>query len=145
MARGKDIRGFSADLDKFAKKVGVDTHTAVKKLALDIFSDIVHLTPVDTGYAQVNWFISIGRRVGGITPGGKRASFRRKSGGSASANAIGRAAAKVEEANPGQVIWLQNNVPYIQMLEAGSSKQAPSGMVALSLVNWKERLRRFLV
>ena len=39
----------------------------------------------------------------------------------------------VGNAQPGESIWISNNLPYITALEDGHSKQAPAGMVALSL------------
>jgi hypothetical protein len=45
-------------------------------------------------------------------------------------------AATVAGAKAGDVVYFQNNMPYAQRLEQGWSKQAPIGMVALTVVEW---------
>lgn len=136
------ILEFEGDLDKFAKQVGIDVDTVVKRVAFDLFERIVKKTPVDTGRARASWNISIGEPVFTVAPDGKsamnEADIRAKA---ARALAAGR---KLTEP-----VWITNNLPYIIVLEEGGypinpkqktgktkggfSVQAPHGMVALSI------------
>jgi hypothetical protein len=57
-------------------------------------------------------------------------------------NAIATGAAEIAAVStPYQTIWLFNNVPYIEALEMGHSKQAPAGMLKIAIVNAVAGLR----
>lgn len=45
--------------------------------------------------------------------------------------------ALIAAAKAGDVLYFQNNMPYAKRLEQGWSKQAPLGMVALTVVEWQ--------
>lgn len=45
-------------------------------------------------------------------------------------------AAVIATTKAGDVVYFQNNLPYAKRLEQGWSKQAPIGMVALTVVEW---------
>lgn len=121
-------RQFFIDLDKFANSIDLDVVTVQKKLALDIFADVVAGTPVDTGRAMNNWNISVevpDRTV--VQTGGSEQAIQ----------TIKQAAAlgEVSKLEPFQTIWISNSLDYIQFLEEGSSDQAPNGWVEQSLRN----------
>lgn len=133
---------FEGDLDKFAKQVGIDYDTVVKRVAFDLFTRIVQKTPVDTGRARASWNISIGEPVFTVAPDNQpamtEADIRAK------ASRMLAAGRKLTEP-----VWITNNLPYIIVLEEGGypinpkkktgktkggfSVQAPHGMVALSI------------
>jgi hypothetical protein len=96
------------------------TGEAAASMALGIHGRLVEGTPVDTGWARSNWLPSVG------TP---RAETVGEPG---SLNAGAADLGKLEVADWGIAngpIYITNNVPYIQRLNAGSSKQAPAGFV----------------
>ena len=74
------------------------------------------MTPVDTGRARGNWHCTVGTPFAGQDATGIDGSIQA---------AIPRRA--------GSVVYLTNNVPYIQKLEYGGSQQAPAGMVRVSV------------
>ncbi|MDP1948716.1 MAG: hypothetical protein Q8L77_14585 [Nitrospirota bacterium] len=140
---------FEGDLDKFAKQVGIDFDTVVKKVAFDLFTRIVQKTPVDTGRARASWNISIGEPVFTVAPDNQPAITEADISAKASrALAAGR---KLTEP-----VWITNNLPYIIVLEHGGypinpkkktgktkggfSVQAPHGMVALSIEEVKLKM-----
>lgn len=93
------------------------------KYAVDLLAGVVMMTPVDTGRARGNWTVESGGSSS--TPGID------KNGGqtiAAGAGVIDRATAK----GIPQTITLANNLPYIEVLENGSSRQAPHGMVVVT-------------
>ena len=109
---------FSGDMRRFVAKTTSDHNTITRVATLELFSGIVKLTPVDTGRARGNWLTGVHRPVTGETE---------------RLDKTGRSAiAEISENTPagaGQVTYLSNNLPYIEDLERGSSKQAPEGMV----------------
>ncbi|MDH0157355.1 HK97 gp10 family phage protein [Stutzerimonas stutzeri] len=107
---------FSGDIRSFTTKT-TQAHGKIARVAtLELFSGVIRATPVDTGRARGNWQTSVGAPVNGeIAREGDAAAL-----------------AEVEAKTPqgaGQVTYLSNNLPYIDELERGSSKQAPEGMV----------------
>lgn len=128
------MTSFSLQIDQFAKRAGSAADLVVRKVCLDLFSDITNNTPVDTGRARANWFASIN------TPSNARVEYA--GAASAAANqAISDAQAAIAKAT-GNVLWISNNLPYIYRLEfEGWSKQAPNGMVRLAIDRAERAMR----
>ena len=101
----------------------------VKNLVLDCVAELVPATPIDTGWARSNWVPRIGRpftELAGSYPltGGKL-DFGPQSGGVAAV-----AASYKTVFGP---VYITNNVPYIQLLDDGHSKQASEGWVGRAI------------
>lgn len=125
---------FTMDIKAFADRAGEAADLVVRKICLDLFSDITINTPVDTGRARANWLASVG------VP--NTATFEYASSPqAASGKAIADAQTAIAQA-PGNVFWISNNLPYIYRLEfEGWSKQAPNGMVRLAIDRAQRRMR----
>ena len=95
---------FSIDLQRFKAKSLEQLETVARKIAITAYRRIIMRTPVKTGKARGNWQCTIG------------------------SPAIGAWAPLSPTA-----FYLTNNLPYIGRLEHGSSKQAPAGMVAVTI------------
>jgi hypothetical protein len=108
-----DAKAVVKALEEFSAKV-------VKAITLEITSNLIKSTPVDTGWARANWVPSVGTPAGG-TVGSPR-------GVSAGAQAAGQAKVAGYKITQGNV-FITNNVPYILRLNDGSSTQAPSGFI----------------
>lgn len=139
--RATNLPQFNVDLDKFARNLRIDTVTLVKKVGFDLFSSIVRRTPVDTGWARANWFMTVSFPDYTSQPAGPRQAYK-GGGGGAQAQATARANRTIGEYQSLESLWIQNNTPYIAMLESGSSQQAPSGMVAVTLLEFARMVRR---
>lgn len=120
MARYKTAQSafnFSADLEKLGKAMGIDSANEVAViLGLQIQKGITLKTPVDTGRARANWFMAEGAAI--------EASSLEKTP---------RTYARGDFQGKGAVIFITNSLPYIVPLEYGHSKQAPAGMVRVTL------------
>lgn len=114
------------------KQVKVDIRQSTTKeiirLALDIHSELVDNppqgTPVDTGWASVNWWPSVGTPATGNTG--------RPDEGSAGSRASQQAAGVTQVLSytlSTAPIYITNNVPYINRLNNGWSQQSPAGFV----------------
>ena len=118
------MAGFGAQLKKFEDNSLDKVTTITRAIALEVFRRVILKTPVDTGRARGNWQCTIS------VPAASVADVEDKGGG----KAIAQAADEVMGWEPSKVvIFLTNNLPYIQRLDDGYSQQAPSGMVAVTL------------
>jgi hypothetical protein len=106
------------------KKLRVQADRAFRALVLEATRRIVLRTPVDTGRARGNWHISIGQPEFTANP-----PEETDKGGSTT---IVEANGKIDNANSGDTVYLTNGLPYVPVLEDGSSKQAPGGMVKVT-------------
>lgn len=88
---------------------------------------MVERSPVSTGRFKNNWQCGIG-------------AINRET--ASNDDAIGRTAAILPAWTPGQTIMLTNSLPYSYRLEHGWSKQAPSGMVRLTVQNYSRALAK---
>lgn len=87
---------------------------------------IMEKTPVDTGRARANWNTTAGEADVATDEGLTSADVASKQ--SAGAGTISK-----HDFTKGESIFVANGLPYIEELENGSSKQAPNGMVELTL------------
>ena len=123
----KNTTQFKLDLKKFGEQSEETFEKVFRKIALDIDSSVILGTPVDTGRARGNWFTTIGNPSGAVDAGGS------------AGKAIGQLNAAVAQLKLGDTIWMANNLPYINRLENGWSKQAPAGMVAINVARFKSK------
>lgn len=138
---------FALDLSRFVQHARGNARLVVKKVVLDLGSSIVMKTPVgdpDTwlmpappgyvgGRARGSWQYQKGTPAEG-EPGGVDAG-----GGSS----IGRIMAGVASGDAAAVHYITSNVPYMRELEyEGHSKQAPAGMVRVSVVEFQSHVDR---
>jgi len=123
-----NLSKLTVDLDKIAESLGLEVVTVQKKLAFDIFADIVADTPIDTGRAMNNWNISVG------TPD-RSTTERGGSEGGIAGTKRGDATAALGGLRPFSTVWISNSLPYIIFLNEGSSDQAPSGFIEKNVFN----------
>ena len=97
-------------------------------LYFDLLRDVILKTPVDTGRARGGW--GAGAEAVGIRVPAKQG------------HAEGRARSEFSAAKRGNAVRLvtTNRVDYIEHLEAGTSTQAPFGMVRLAYRELEMRL-----
>lgn len=116
---------FSLDLSRFVAKTNNRVDLAVRKVMLEVFRRVVMKSPVQTGRFRGNW------NIGYLSPNRGASEFTDPTG----AATLSRITAAVQAApiNDGASVFLTNSLPYALELEHGSSKQAPAGMVKVTL------------
>lgn len=120
---------FFKELDQFEDELRRSAEAAVRKTVKKLYNNIVTRTPVDTGYAKSNWKFTLGSARGNLLPRPSRKFY-------------GPPSQMFLTSIPfGSIITIYNNTPYIKYLENGHSRQAPSGMVALSMVEAEAMLQ----
>lgn len=115
---------FSDDLRRFEDKTLNKMRRAVRKITLDAFSNVIMMSPVKSGRFRGNWQAAIGSAPSGTVEAVDETG----------AIVIAKVAGVTEGMEPGDVVYLVNNLPYAQRLEDGySTTQAPNGMVKLTV------------
>lgn len=124
MSNEQNIRKFRVDLERVADAIGVEACEVVQQAAGEIWVRVIARTPVDTGYAQSGWTLSSGAPSGYVPRPGTRSKPR------------------MGQMRCGDVLWVVNNVEYINELENGHSKQAPSGMLGVTVAEIEDWMQR---
>ena len=127
-----DLEQFNKAVAGFELKVVPEKANQFKRaIALQILARVVMMTPVDTGRARGNWQVSINTiNIGELS--------RLDSNGPGT---IQTESEKIGDVQPGDAIWIHNNLPYIHVLEDGSSAQAPTGMLRVTLAEIESQFR----
>lgn len=124
--------GFAADIEKFTLKAKLKSDLLVRKVVFDVASELIKLSPVDTGMFRANWFVSNGVPTTETTRTPDRTGLV----------SVGRAHEAVNYIKAGGVSYIVNNLPYGMRLEYGSSDQAPVGMVRITAMRWQTIVNR---
>ncbi len=130
-------------LAKHSKLSITKQNRAIKKAIIKTWGKIIKLTPVGDpdlwkgkapkgyvgGRARGNWFIGT--------------ELTNKTGGPIKTKGGSYVAKHTPKNIIGTTLYLYNNLPYIHRLEYGAhSKQAPKGMVRISLLGWRKELQK---
>lgn len=128
---------FAVDLQRFAEKCGERADDAVGNIVVRIAQELDKRSPVGDalywknpppkgyigGHFRANWQLGVGSmpvgEIPGVDPSGTKT--------------LGRIMAEIPEQASGKVYWIANNTKYAQRLEYGWSRQAPQGMVGLTV------------
>lgn len=124
---------FSLDISRWIEKAKGNADKVTRAAAVLAAQGVVQMSPVDTGRFRGNWQLGIGSvnadTSSPVDPGG--------------AQVLGRIQAQVAQASAGDVLWVSNSLPYAQRLEMGWSKQAPSGMVRVTMADLPARIEAY--
>lgn len=111
---------------RLGARIEIGVNNVVKAVAVAVDQTVVTATPVDTGRARSNWIVSLGSPSSVVIP---------TLGPGALAAAIAQGASVIASRRLKESIHITNNLPYIGLLNAGSSRKAPAGFVQLSVDN----------
>lgn len=122
MAKGS----FAVDIDKFIDELVPEQILLLTRgVSLQVLTGVIEMTPVDTGRARGNWITSVAAPISSPIDRLDKSGDATKAAGS---DVIGSMSVP-------EIVYVQNNLPYIEYLEGGSSTQAPLGMVAVTVAN----------
>lgn len=124
MAGDGSAQAFSLDISNWVEKVNARADLVVRMVAMRLFTRIVMMSPVDTGRFRGNWQCEIGKA---------NTHFDWEHYDKDGTRTIARIAQIVNSAKAGDTIYLSNNLAYALPLEYGHSRQAPAGMVRVSI------------
>jgi hypothetical protein len=117
---------FSLDVSKWVDKAKGRADVVVRRVTFDMGAQIVNKSPVDTGRFRGNWFMGVD-----VRPTVSTADMDKDGS---------KTVARMQSLSPqifaGKVVYVTNNLPYAMRLETGYSKQAPVGMVRVTVENY---------
>ena len=133
---GGSSQAWKLELDAAFAEDMVKARQAVIEIGIEALDRVKRKTPVDTGHAQNNWIVSVG------TP--DTVTQTPATGLPEGDSFAGRNAEMLASYPEGEypAIYLQSNLPYILALEYGHSKQAPAGMVAMTVAELEAELSK---
>ena len=117
------LGNFELDIARFVAKANGNINLVIRKIALDLFSRVIMKTPVDEGRARGSWSVAIGA----IPP--DEVHVNDKDG----SVTLARVAAATLGLKAGDIVYMTSSLDYIKALEYGHSKQAPAGMVRITV------------
>lgn len=139
---------FSADLQAFAKKAGIRSDLVVKRVVAGVAESVIEMSPVGDGSYwkrpppkgylggrfRANW------DYGFNAPPGKQFEVADKTAATSLNRVIGGLSGKPSAG----IHYIANNLPYAIRLENGWSRQAPNGMVGLTVLRFQAVVRKAL-
>lgn len=128
---------FTLQLNKEIADTEEKIEDAIALIALDSLRGVVRKSPVDTGRFRGNWIVSKN------APNAKSSEVTDKNGGQTITKGSG--VIDTFKVDTDSRIIIQNNLPYANRLENGWSKQAPNGMVALTVAEMQRKYRNVLI
>ena len=130
MAIHTTASSFNSAFSKLIKASEKKVEEVVKDVAVDLVVNLTLRSPVDTGRFRKNWNVAINEI-------NYQTDFEVQN------NAVQRSVKVVEKYRLGDTINITNSLPYAARLEYESwSKQAPDGMVRLTLIDYPKIMRR---
>lgn len=118
---------FTLQIGEFAAQAKENAQQVVRKVAGDALAKVVLRTPVDTGRARANWVTTYGN------PSFVATAKVDKTG----EGTILKGQGTIRRAPAGETIYIINSLPYAIPLEYGHSKQAPAGMVRVTVTEFQ--------
>lgn len=111
------------------------TSATVTKVAREFMQKVEQKTPVATGRARSGWYKAVVGLQGNWSDRGSSPDLIEL--GKSEGTFIDKTSQKYN-----RYIYIENNVPYIMSLERGWSKQAPAGMMALTILEMQGKLKK---
>ncbi len=136
---------FILDINRWVKKANDDVDKAVRRILIAIPTSIIKRNPV----GDANYWKSSPPK--GYVGGRSRANWQYGNGAMprGTLDVIDRTGnktiadikAKIDTAPTASMHWFVNNLDYIQRLENGYSRQAPNGMVKITVLDFQKFAR----
>lgn len=117
---------FAAQLQAFGELVQQEADEVFQIVATEVGQSVINLTPVDTGRALSNWNAGIN------SPD----DVYRETEDPLDSKTSARLAGEFKSLKFGDTAYITNATPHAPFLEYGSSKQAPNGMIRITLARF---------
>lgn len=117
---------FELDCDAFMKKHRMRGDQLVRAAGIALDQGVTIGTPVDTGRARANWNCAVNE-------------IDRSNSENTQLDGM-KAMVAFQGAKLGDTLTITNSLPYVEGLEHGNSKQAPNGMVAVTVEDVKAKI-----
>lgn len=118
---------FALDLSRIEKSIAGDIAEFMQKTVFEIYKGVTIKSPVDTGRFKGNWNINIGAPNYTVQQSATSSPY-------GTAQSVTSELFKIDGTKP---VYISNGLPYAAKLETGYSKQAPIGMVDITLTEYR--------
>lgn len=145
-----DLRYLAKRMGQHAKGVEVASNNTAKDAARAALFELVMGTPIDVGVARSNWKVGIGSPFMGTRQGAFRpflSRWRKPKGKGGSmgdrsnlAGVMQQAMVKLNARKTDEVIYISNQLPYIEPLNNGHSKQVRPGFINRAMASAKKQV-----
>jgi hypothetical protein len=115
-----DDEEISAEMRRLEREMSL----AMRELVTEVVAKLVEATPVETGHARANWIPSIGGPISeedGFVQEARNGDRRTNAGAGQRAGLREIVRYNITDGD----VFISNNVPYITILNTGTSDQAP--------------------
>ena len=119
--RNDTISNLDAAINDFNDAIANALEVNVMDLSLDIYRRVTLRTPIKTGRARAAWNIAVDKENNSV-PTYKKGKKRYQK----------KAVTSLQGVTPFSKVYITNSLPYIFVLEDGSSKQTGKHMLAMS-------------
>lgn len=120
-----NLTNFKVSLEKFGQLTNEKHAQLVRLVTLDVLRRVVLKSPVRTGRFRANWNVGVGKP--NLSTSEETAN-----------TAMQKGQAQVKGIEDGKiVVYVSNNLDYAEALENGSSKQAPQGVLGVTVAEIK--------
>lgn len=131
-----NFNSFKKDLEKEIKRQKEEQKQGFKAMVFFTYNNVVKLSPVDTGFFRSNNLISKTSPTSATLPEGVIES-------ESQTISEGKASIELTNVKNGTSIFIQNNLPYADRLEAGFSKKAPVGIYGIAEEKTRRAISKF--
>lgn len=149
-AIGTSGADFRSRMNLVSERVKGQVERKIAAYGVTLIKALVQNTPVLTGQARANWQASLSGSPGAslIGPGGYTTDPRQLAHGPPASVPFGTyeeaAIATAQSYRAGQVLTIFSNLPYIEQLNSGYSRQAPAGFVETAIMQARATFRSAL-
>jgi hypothetical protein len=134
-----DEESFLRTIHAFSGVAGRRIDFIMRKLGLDAFNQVLRRSPVDTGRFRASWRYTVNTFDDTVAPAPKKGAKKVKSSIKKGAPPSGDQLVTVLAANKTvtrkSVIHITNSLVYAQLLDKGSSQQAPNGIIGPTVLS----------
>jgi hypothetical protein len=124
---------FDADLLRFSELLNITIEKVIQRVTFELYTDITTGWPVKTGYSRANWRIGVGEPDLTTLPLPPDQTPNQYPPPTIDFEQLSQIDGK-------QPVFITNNVDYALFLEEGSSTQAPSGVVQISVQKLEQHM-----
>lgn len=125
---------FTLDLRKAEDAIVGDVVDFIRQSVFEIYKGVTLKSPVDTGRFKGNWNISVGTPVFNDDPNATSTPYK-EDAQNVTDGSLTNYLLQIDGTKP---VYITNGLPYAARLETGTwSKQAPQGMVDITLTEYK--------
>lgn len=121
---------WTIDLSKYADAQNDKIIRVRKGFLFALYSSITQRNPVDTGRSRANWNVSAYNEDASTNWEARQIKY----------NSVD----EMPDTKGDEPLFIANGLPYVEGLEYGKSKQAPNGMVGVTVAGSKEILENVI-